>query len=146
MGARRVERGDTRGTRNGVARRFDRSTGVITKIAKAAGLSFDRTATKAAVEARKVDLAAKRAQLAADMLDDGARLRAQLWEPAVVYSWHKGEYSEREVAEPTFGDKRRIAGAVKMLVNGSIDLERHDSGDEDAARSLREELVTGLGR
>ena len=50
-------------SRNQIAKDVGVSAGSVTNICKAAGVSFDRTATEVAVRSRKADLAARRAEL-----------------------------------------------------------------------------------
>lgn len=69
-------------SRNQIAKDTGVSAGSVTNITKAAGISFDRTATEQAVKSRKADLAARRTELQLQMLEDAARLRLQLWAPA----------------------------------------------------------------
>jgi len=122
-------------TRNDIARRHQRSAGTVTSIAQAEGLSFDRSATKDACEAKRVDNAARRAALVSGLLDDAERLRGQLFAPTKAFNFGGKEntYAEVELDEPTFADKRHIAGAVRMLLTTSIDLERVDAQGDDFA-------------
>jgi hypothetical protein len=56
-------------TRNAIAKETDVSAGTVTKYARLAGISFDRSKTKAATSARQADSAERRATLAARILD-----------------------------------------------------------------------------
>lgn len=122
------------------ARRHGRSVGSVSRIAKDADVSVDRSATKTATEARWADMAAKRAQLASDLLDDAARLRQQLWQPAVerkaLVVKDSGEFAGSHVEivdvhldEPTFADKQRIMTMAAIAIDKSIRIEEHDSPD-----------------
>jgi IS30 family transposase len=73
--------------RNEIARTIGRSLRTISVHAGRMGLTFDRTATEAATEARKADLAERRAILAEALQGDAERLTEQLWEPAVVFNF-----------------------------------------------------------
>lgn len=140
--------------RNEIAREFGRAAGTITKIAQAEGLSFDRSATQVATEARRADNAAKRAELIAGMYDDARRLRTQMFAPAVerkafVVSGGKDAGSMIEVIDidleqPTFADKRNIAVSVKVLVDGAKGLEAVDESGGIEAKGMLVRLVDGL--
>lgn len=55
---------------NGIAREVGVSPSTVSRAAKKAGVSFDRAQTAKAVEAAKVDVAALRAELALELLQD----------------------------------------------------------------------------
>lgn len=56
-------------TRNEIARQMEWSVGTITNHATRLGLSFDRSATRAATDARQVDLKDRRQRIQAELLD-----------------------------------------------------------------------------
>lgn len=134
-------------TRNDIAKQTGRAAGSITKIVTDLGLSFDRSATKAATEAKVADGRARRAALMLDLLADAARLRAQLFAPCVVHAFGGKEntYAEHELNEPTFADKRNIVQAVSTAISTSLRLDQHDadSGADDA-KSMLGALAEGL--
>lgn len=70
--------------RNQIAKAINRSPRTVSIIAEKLGLSFDRTATAVATEARKVDAKARRAQIIAELYDvindDLAYLRDDTYE------------------------------------------------------------------
>lgn len=121
--------------RNQTARDHQRSPATITKIAYDAGLAFDRSATKSACDAKRVDNAARRTALVAALLEDADRLRLQMFAPTTVFNFggRDNTYVERQVPEPTFADKRHIAGAVRMMLTTAIELERVDQQGEEFA-------------
>lgn len=125
--------------RNEIARRVERGVATISSVAEEAGRTFDRSATKTATQARWADLAAKRTQLAADLLEDAARLRQQLWEPcvekkAMVVGDGMGlshvEIIEIHRDEPPYADKQRIMTMAAIAIDKSIAIEVHDSPDQ----------------
>lgn len=146
-------------TRNDIARRTHRSPGTITNIARANDRTFDRTETKTATRARQVDLAARRAELAAQLVGDAARLRAQLWEPcverkamAVAQGGNLGsvvEVVEVHHPRPPFADQQRIMTCVGIAVDKVLAIDRHDNqADEGLAavdRWLREMIGEAVG-
>ena len=64
--------------RNEVARRTGIPPTTVTRIASEAGVSFDRTATATATQARVVDSKARRSILAGELLEDIGAARQQL--------------------------------------------------------------------
>lgn len=118
-------------SRNQIAKDVGISAGSVTNITKAAGLSFDRTATEQAVKSRKADLAARRTELQLHALQDAARLRLQLWAPASYTEL--GKFSDPKEAmgaggrswtepvhytlpQPTVADQLKLVQAVSLLV------------------------------
>ncbi|MEV4053020.1 helix-turn-helix domain-containing protein [Amycolatopsis sp. NPDC049688] len=135
-------------SRNAIAEAIGRSGATVSKIAAELGLSFDREAVKAATEAKVADARARRAALMLDLLDDAARLRAQLWTPH-TYVDHGGKDFVREVwtqPEPTAQDKLKLMQATATAANTSMKLEEHDtgSGGVDGAKSMLGALAAGL--
>ncbi len=122
-------------TRNDIARALGRSASTITKACRALGLSFDRTATKAATEAKVADAKAKRADIMNGLLDDVQKLRDQLFSAAIVFSFGGKEntYNERPVAEPPARDKRDLMGSISLALNASMRLDDHDGDKEGLA-------------
>lgn len=125
--------------RNEIARRFKRSVSTITRIAQQAGEgnAFDRSQTKQATAARKAEMAARRAQLAADLLEDAEKIRAQLWAPAKIHKIHQGEFVEHTIDQPLFSDQKNILISVAIAVDKVEDLERAE-GAEEARDALGE--------
>jgi hypothetical protein len=111
----------------------NRST--ISRHARRLGLKFDRAQTQAATEALVVDAKAKRAQLANDLLDDAARIRAQLWEPALVYSFggKDNTYAEMWHDKPDFTSQLKIVQAAKAALDGVLRIEAHDADTQGLA-------------
>lgn len=134
--------------RNEIAAELGRSAGTITNIAKALGLSFDRTATAAATEARQADLAALRTQLAYNLTNDAIRLRQQLWQPAIVYNFggKDNTYAQRQLPEPPARDKRDLMLTAATAIDRSLKLAppRDDAAEE--ARSMVGQLMAGLAQ
>lgn len=113
--------------RNEIARQLGVSAGTVTRHAPAG--SFDRKSTAAAVKARKVDLAARRAEIAALLLEDAARLRAQLWQPHIAFAFGGKEntYNEHPLSEPTPADKRALITSAVTALNAHLRLVDHDA-------------------
>lgn len=134
-------------SRNDIARALDRSGSTISKACARLGLSFDRTKVAAATAAKVADAKALRAEIALGLLNDAQRLQRQLFAPAKVYNigGKDNVYTERQVDEPPFRDKRDIMQSVATAVNASLRLDEYDRGtDVDDAKSMIENLFDGL--
>jgi len=124
-------------SRDEIARRVGVGRATVTKYAPPG--SFDRTHTAVAVKARQTDMAARRVQLAADLLSDAARLREQIWQPTKIYNFggKDNTYNEHQVDEPPFDAKRTLMQAATTAMTAHLRLVDHDSdGGVDAAHSL----------
>ncbi len=129
-------------TRNEIARRLKVSAASVSGIVKRErertgneALSFDRSKVASATEARKVDLAARRAELAAALLDDVTRLRGELFAQTVVFSFggRDNTYAERTVDEPPHADKLKLMQAVGAAIDRHLKLDAHDSDEHGLA-------------
>lgn len=133
-------------TRNAIAEKMGRGTATISRAAVKLGKTFDRTRTAAATEAFRQDMASRRAKLASDLLDDAARLRERLWQPArMIVSTKEGpEVIQMEL--PNLRDTRDGAYAVQMALKGHLELIRIDQGDGvDKAKAMITALGEALG-
>lgn len=134
--------------RNDIARALDRSGQIISRLAKEQGLSFARAGeVAAATEVRRADLAARRILLAEQLQSDAEHLRAQMWQPTVVFAFggKDNTYEEHLLDEAPSADKKALMATAGMALDRSLKLEpiRDDSG-ADAARSMLGQLMTGL--
>ena len=135
-----------------------RATGIpastIASWAHRAGISNGEAAPVAAIKSRMASVAARKAQLASDLLDDIQAIRAQLHAPAVerkvvVVSDGKDLGSHAEVVDverdvPTFADQQRIMTTcaiaidkVQILTGEATERIEHrtlDSIDAEVAR------------
>lgn len=135
-------------SRNAIATELGRSGRTISKIADQLGLDFERSRTKAATEAKKIDARARRAALSLALLEDADRLRQQLWKPSLIFNFggKENDYNSRTIDEPTFSDKAKIMQSVGIAVDRSIRLDEYDADPGiDAAKSMLGALAAGLG-
>lgn len=88
--------------RNEIARRCGVSTATVSRIARAEGLTFDRSQTKAATAAQTVDLTAARLRLAEKMTARAERMLDDLDGEYLVYNFggKDNTYNERVLAKP----------------------------------------------
>lgn len=133
--------------RNRLARELGIPPVQVSRGAEAMGLTFDRSKVQAATEARLADLAERRSLLAEDLLEDAEKLRAQMWQPAVIFSFggKDNTYAEEPVSEPPAGDKRALMATAGMAIDRSLKLvpAETDSGSDDA-RSMLGKLAEGI--
>lgn len=121
-------------SRNEIAREIKRSPSTVSKIAAEfePPLTFERGAeVVAATEARRIDLAARRVQLAEALHVDAEKLRAQLWEPTTYgeFAGRDGEWRETHLERPRFGDQRQIIAAAGTAIQQSLKLSPAESGE-----------------
>lgn len=134
---------------NRTAKELGRAPSSVRLASKRLGLSWDRSKTEKAVKARQVDMAAERAELAADLLQDAKRLREQMWQPAVVFAFggRDGDYSEHRVTEPPAADKRTLMQASTAALTAHLRLVDHDSdGGVAEARSVLDGFMDAVAR
>lgn len=114
-------------SRNRISRELGISTAIVTRIAAEAGLSFDRTITRAATEAVMDDLKTRRGKLAVGLLDDIDRLRPMLFESRLVV----GKYDQISMVEPTTTDVKNLLISIGIALDKHIALTKLDSDDRD---------------
>lgn len=134
--------------RNAIARELDLAPATITTIARELGLTFDRTATKVAVQARKTEAAAIRSELELQLLHDAQKLRAQIWQPHEYIAHGGKDFDEARWTqdEPSPVDKLKLMQAAGNAIDRSIRLGELDKDDEvEAARSMLVQLFEAMG-
>lgn len=136
--------------RNEIAREIRRSPSTVSKIARDLGLTFERgPEVVAATEARRIDLAARRVQLAETLHQDAERLRAQLWAPTTYgeFAGREGEWHEVHLDRPRFADQRQIIAATGTAIQQSLKLAPAEGGEgADQVRSMLGALGEALTR
>ncbi|MCM2420296.1 helix-turn-helix domain-containing protein [Streptomyces sp. RKAG293] len=129
--------------RNDIARELGRSGSTVSKIAREEGLSFARgPEVVAATDARRLDLAARRQQLAEALHEDAERLRAQLWAPCTIgaFGGKDNEWAQVDLDRPPFADQRQILAATSIAVDKSLKLAPSEGGE--GAEDVRSMLGT----
>lgn len=134
-------------SRNEICRRTGVGHSSVSGIVQRAGLTFDRTRIKAATEARQVDLAARRAELQAVLLEDAMKLRAQIWQPHEYIDHGGKDFNEARwtFPEPTPADKLKLMQATTAALGRSIDLAKldADAGDKPAVDAWLDAMTGG---
>lgn len=121
-------------SRNAIAKLVGISPSSVSKICAEAKppISFDRSATKAAVEARTIDLKAKRTEISQMAVEEVTRLFKLLTEEHEVIHWDKDGFMHRgTIDRPTSGDIKNYATSIGILVDKHLVLTRADSDDRD---------------
>ena len=105
-------------SRNAIAAELGRSPATVTKLARDAGVTFDRSATAAATAAKQADNRALRAELERGLLEDVRRMRAQMFAPVTVYAFggKENEYNEHELAELDVRGKKDLMSAIGQAI------------------------------
>lgn len=133
--------------RNEVARRAGLSGSTISGIAKAEGRTFDRSMIRSATEARTADLRARRAEIAAVLLEDAMRLRGQIWQPHEYIDHGGKDFNEARWTqdEPSPADKLKLMQAAASALGRHLNLEQHDAdaGDKPAVDAWLDAMTGG---
>ncbi|GGW19877.1 hypothetical protein GCM10018980_25560 [Streptomyces capoamus] len=132
-------------SRNEIARTIGRSGSTVSKIAAECDppLSFERgPEVVAATDARRVDLAARRALFAERLHESAERLHEQLFAPCTVgaFGGKDNEWSQVDLDRPQFADQRQILAAVSTAVDKSLKLAPAEGGQN--AEDVRSMLGT----
>ena len=111
-----------------IALEVGRSYGAVSKVCANAGVTFDRSKTKTATEALKIDLAHRRQQLAEKAMTRAEELLDQLDKPHLVFNFggRDNTYEEHQLDRPPTGDIRNLVQAFGVLAQRHIDLVRAD--------------------
>ncbi|WP_328545474.1 hypothetical protein [Streptomyces europaeiscabiei] len=133
--------------RNRIARELGFPPVQISRTAEVLGLTFDRSQIEAATRARLADLAERRAMLAEDLQEDAEKLRAQMWETTVVYSFggKENSYEDHEFDEAPAAEKRALMATAGMAIDRSLKLAPvHEADGADTERSMLGDLAAGI--
>lgn len=122
-------------SRNAIARECKISPSTVSLICAEAKppITFDRTKTAAATEARTTDLKAKRAEISQRAVAEVERLFTLLAAPHEVIHWDTktGWMSRDTIDRPTSGDVKNYATAIGILLDKHLVLVKTDSDDRD---------------
>ncbi len=125
--------------RNEIARQVGVAAGSVTNICRDAGLSFDRSETKHATEARAVDLAAGRIRLAEKMLAASEDMLDGIDGPYEVYNFGgKDNTFESRVLDSAPVEVRRNVITTAAITFDKLTriVEKSDTGLEEAVGVL----------
>lgn len=131
--------------RNEAARRLGKSVSAVYRASNRLGLNWNRERTAMAVAAFQEDMKERRAQLASDLLDDAERMRAQLFEAYMVYSFggRDNTFASETLEEMPPSEKRALMNAIGTALDKSLRLSEFDSESNlDRAKAV----LGGLGK
>lgn len=133
-------------SRNDIARTVGISAGSITNICRNAGLTFDRSSTKQANEARQVDLAAARIRLVQKMLDRSERMLDDLDGTYLVYNFggKDNTYEEHTLARPPVEVQRNAVVTAGITFDKLTRIVERDSGGSEEAVGMLDTLADGF--
>jgi len=133
---------------NAIARELAVSPSTISGWAAREHLSFDRSATAAAVAAHSIDAKARRQNIAARLMDRAEEFIEQMDQPFLAFNFggKDNTYEEHELTRPPTGDIRNLMQSTTMALKEARELERMD-GDQQIAdgESLVRSLAEALG-
>jgi len=133
--------------RNAIALEVGISTAAVSRIAKAAGLSFKKAQTAAATEVRRIDRAATRADIIDRMYKRSQKILTRLEADEFTYrlATATGSDTVSDAAAPP-GDEKNLASAIGIYMDKATRLELVDSdAGESGARSMLADLGQMLG-
>ena len=133
-------------SRNEIARRVSISGDSVSRICGAAGLTFDRTMTKQATEAKQIDLAAGRTRLAEKMLAAAEDMLDRIDEPYLVYSFggRDNEYNEHTLTSAPVEVRRNIITTAGITFDKLTRIVERESGGTEAAIGLLDHAAAAL--
>jgi transposase-like protein len=132
--------------RNEIARRTSVSTATVSRIAKAEGLSFDRSMTAQATEARVIDLAALRVELAEKMGTAASRLMDTIDSEYLVYNFggKDNTYEEHTLEQAPIEVKRSIVVTAGIAFDKLTRIVEKDNGGLEQAVGVLDQIAAGF--
>lgn len=118
---------------NAIAKELGRSTDTISRWADKLELSFDRSATAKAAEAKHVDNKSRRANLEERLLAKSEDMLDQLDQPALVYSFGGADnrYAEHLLEKPDPVAQKHIIQALSTALTAANKLHDMNSDGRD---------------
>lgn len=118
---------------NEIARQFGRATTTISTIAKNVGHEFGQVNTRVAREIKAAYDDERRQRIRLETVDKAERVLAQMFEPAVVFSFggRDNTYNEHEMDKPPPRDQRDIAQTFKTLMTVVFEIDKREQGGAD---------------
>jgi hypothetical protein len=134
-------------TRNDIARAINRSPSTVTGIARALGLSFDRSATAAATHARQIDNRARRTDIVSRLYGRAEHILGRLEAPAYTMTATTINGIESKTLDHVPApDEKALATAMSTHLGAAARLEQveADKGSE-GVKSMLGGLAVALG-
>ncbi len=133
--------------RNQIARKHGINGASVTTIARENNIkgAFNRSATKAATEAVVADSKARRATLAARLLDRAFQYDERAW--SKYKTWERGPEGLEPVEHdlPPARDQQALMNCLAIALQRHLELENHDRPESSAvATSLLDAVAAGI--
>jgi hypothetical protein len=130
-----------------IAKNLGRSKSTIAHHCKLLHLSFDRSATKEATEAKVADTKAKRAATSQRFLDKANEFMDKMEGSFLVFNFggKENSYNEHLLDGPPTGDLRNLMESSAKAFGQHLAQERHDSDDSSGLSAVDEWLRGMLG-
>lgn len=134
-------------SRNDIAKTVGRSPSTVSKIARALGLSFDRTKTVAATAAKQQDNRARRADLVGRLYGRSERILDRVEAPEYKFTAPTVNGIETKVLDHVPApDEKALAASVSSHLTSATKLEAIDADrGSEAAKSMLGGLAAALG-
>jgi hypothetical protein len=129
-----------------IAKEIKRSVPTVTRTAAKMGMHFDHAQTEAATKAAAIDMKARRARIAARMLDESEELLDDLKRPYVDHTFSAAGVYVQHAAMPTPQDKAHLTRSAGNLMSEHRRLAEFDDDDghNEAAKSLLAAVMEGV--
>lgn len=112
-----------------IAAGLGRAKGTISRQCKRLGLSFDRSQTKAATEAKVADAKSRRADAVKVLMDDFHRIRERAWSAYEVPMSSGTGVEVVYLDKPPAQDLRAFYAAMSICIKDQVAIERHDADE-----------------
>lgn len=134
-------------SRNDIARAIRRSASTVTGIARELGLSFDRSATAAATQARQIDNRARRTEIVGRLYGRAEHLLVRLEAPVYTFTATTINGIESKTLDHVPApDEKALATALSTHLSAAGRLEQVDADKgSDGAKSMLGGLAVALG-
>lgn len=125
-----------------IAREVGRAVDTVSRIAKTIGWTFGKTNLARAHEARSAYSSERRAELAARATEEADRLLRELHGEYMVFSFggKDNTFNAKVLEEPPIEAKRAMIQGFRELIRTVIDIDRHDSRNDEGASAVDEWL------
>lgn len=133
-------------TRNDIARKTGVSAGTVTNVCRAAGLAFDRSATKEASRAKQVDLTEARLNLAYRLDKAANDMLDMIDKPFTVYNFggKDNTFAEATLDSAPVEARRTIVTATAIAFDKISRIVEKDNGGLDQAVGVLDQIATGF--
>lgn len=134
-------------TRNDIAREIGRSPSTVSKLARALGLSFDRTKTAAATAAKQQDNRARRTSLVGRLYGRSERILDRVEAPNYTFTTATVNGIETKVLDHVPApDEKALAASISSHLTSAAKLEAIDANrGTESAKSMLGGLAAALG-